>query len=291
MSYWSVEIETPIELADWLSWLIADRLEVAVEIQDDETLTPGPEPDLCLLLVRTEEEPSAEWVKGIQNCLVEVGCPNAPIRSRHDGDESWRLGWRAFFKATEVAEGVIVRPPWSEPSGASLDVIIDPGLAFGTGTHATTQLAAHMLVKTLRDSSPKRVLDQGCGSGILSLIAAKLGHKATGVEIDPVATRSAIENLPLNGLTEADLSFIASDQVPSGPFDIVVANIIAPVLIELSAPITSVAQEVIILSGMLIDQESNVVKTYKDWEVKERFTQGEWVGLILMRSGQGSDAS
>ena len=291
MSYWSVEIETPVELADWLSWLIAERLEVAVEIQDGETLTPGPELGICLLLVRTEEEPSPEWVKGVQDCLVEVGCPTAMIRSRHDNDDSWRLGWRAFFKATEVAKDIIVRPPWVEETEAAIEVVIDPGLAFGTGTHATTQLAATLLVNTLKDAPQKRVLDQGCGSGILSFIAAQLGHSVIGIEIDPVAVRSATENLPLNGLSEEILSFQASDQVPSGPFDVVIANIIASVLIELAASIGAVAQERIILSGMLIDQEMSVLKAYPKWSVVERLTRGEWVGVVLERAGGEGDES
>ena len=140
-----------------------------------------------------------------------------------------------------------------------------------------------MLVNTLKSTSQKRVLDQGCGSGILSLIAAKLGHIAMGVEIDPVAVRRPTENLPLNNLTENELSFQASGEVPSGSFDVVIANIIAPVLIDLAAAICKVAEESIILSGMLLDQESNVLKAYPGWVVHDRFTQGEWVGLILTR--------
>ena len=171
----------------------------------------------------------------------------------------------------------------AEATGAEVEVIIDPGLAFGTGTHATTKLAATMLVHTLKSTSQKRVLDQGCGSGILSLIAAKLGHNAMGVEIDPVAVRSAAENLPLNHLTEEELSFHASGEVPSGPFDVVIANIIASVLIDLAVAICEVAEESIILSGMLLDQESSVLKAYAGWSVEDRFTQGEWVGLILKR--------
>ena len=284
MSYWSIEIETPSELSDWLSWLVAERLDVAVEIQDDETMTRGPEPDWCRLLVRTENEPDLAWVKEIQNCLIEVGCAGAPIRTKRSDDDSWKLGWKAFFKPTEVAAGVIVRPPWSEQSNAEVDVVIDPGLAFGTGTHATTQLAAQLLRSAL-DGSPKlRVLDQGCGSGILSFIAAKLGHQVHGVEIDPMATRNAQENIPLNHLGVDQIKFTCSDLVPAGPFDVVVANIVAPILIELSQALSSASQTMIILSGMLTDQEPNVLKAFPDWVVHKRITSGEWVGVILQKA-------
>jgi ribosomal protein L11 methyltransferase len=283
MSHWSIEIETPSELSDWLSWLIAEKLDVAVEIQDDETLIPGPEADFCRVLVRTEQEPDATWVQLIQECLIEVGFSDASIRSRHDNDESWKLGWKAFFKPTEVAPGVIVRPPWSDQLKSKVDVIIDPGLAFGTGTHATTQLAAQLLVKQLEGQPSLKVLDQGCGSGILSLIAARLGHQVVGVEIDPMATRSAQENLPLNQFSQKDVTFISDDQVPNGPFDVVIANIIAPVLIDLASQIKAVCQETIILSGLLVAQEDRVLKAYQGWVTSERITSGEWVGLILKR--------
>ena len=288
MSHWSIEIETPSELSDWLSWLIAERLDVAVEIQDDETMTPGPEPEFCRLLVRTEAEPSSDWVKQIQDCLIEVGCSDAPIRSRHNDDDSWKLGWRAFFKPTEVAPGVVVRPPWSDATGSEVDILIDPGLAFGTGTHATTQLAAQLLVKSLKGQMPLKVLDQGCGSGILSLIAAHLGHTVTGVEIDPMATRSANDNLPLNQFSTKNIRFIVSDSVPKESFDLVVANIIAPVLIDLAPQIKMTCQNTIILSGLLKDQEPQVLKAYADWEPIERISRGEWLGLILKKMESSS---
>ena len=285
MSHWSIEIETPGELSDWLSWLIAEKLDVAVEIQDSETLISGPDDDFCRILVRTEEEPDATWVKMIQDCLIEVGYSDAPIRSRQTDDDSWRLGWKAFFKATEVAPDVIVRPPWSERSTADIDIVIDPGLAFGTGTHATTQLAAQLLVSELKDQSPISVLDQGCGSGILSLIAAHLGHQVTGVEIDPMATRSAQDNLPLNQFNGGEIKFICDDRIPNQSFEVVVANIIAPILIDLAPQITQACETTIILSGLLIDQEQRVLKAYRGWVVDKRITDGEWVGLILKDEG------
>lgn len=285
MSHWSIEIETPSELSDWLSWLIAEKLDVAVEIQDADTLTPGPDDDFCRILVRTEDEPDATWVQMIQECLIEVGCSEAPIRSRQMNDDSWRLGWKAFFKATEVAPGVIVRPPWSDQSAAGIDIIIDPGLAFGTGTHATTQLAAQLLVEELKDQPPVSVLDQGCGSGILSLIAAYLGHQVIGVELDPMATRSAQDNLPLNQFNTGEIKFICDDRIPNQSFEVIVANIIAPILIDLAPQITQACGETIILSGLLIDQEQRVLKAYQGWSIKTRITEGEWVGLILKKEG------
>ena len=284
MSYWSLEIETPNELSDWLSWLIAEHLEVAVEIQDQETLTRGPDSDTCLLIVRTETEPDTQWVQEVKNCLHEVGCRDAPIRSKHESDSSWMLGWRAFFKPTEVAPGITVRPPWSEQSEREFDVVIDPGLAFGTGTHSTTQLAASLVVSVLRSHPPTIVLDQGCGSGILSLICAHFGHQVTGVEIDPVAVRNAQANLPLNSFPDGQVTIQQGDSLPSGDFHVIIMNIIAPVLIELAPEVSKSTAQTLILSGLLVEQEKNVCKAYVGWKPIQRETRGEWVGLVLTRT-------
>lgn len=283
MSYWSVEIETPSELADWLSWLIAERLEVAVEIQDDETLTMGPDPEVYRVVIRTEEEPDREWVDAIRSCLDEVGHSQAPLRTRHESDDSWRLGWRAFFKPTALTEGVTVRPPWSEPVDEGIEILIDPGLAFGTGTHATTQLAASLLRDHLSSQTDLKVLDQGCGSAILSLLAAKLGHTVLGVEIDPMAVRSAQENIPLNQLPHGQVRVEVGDRLPKGDFDLIVMNIIAPVLIDLAPEVDQSSSNELILSGLLVDQEPQVLQAYQAWEITRREMSGDWVGLILTR--------
>ena len=284
MSHWSVEIESPAELSDWLSWLIAERLDVAVEIQDEETFIQGPEEDTSRLIVRIEKMPTEEMINALHDCLSEVGCMDCPVRTQKNDDTDWRLGWRAFFSPTMIAPNIIARPPWSEESDEDhLDVIIDPGLAFGTGTHATTQLAATLCAEVLRHKSPCRVLDQGCGSGILTVLCAKLGHYAHGVELDPVAANNARENIKLNRFTDDQIKITTSDEVPKASFDVVVVNIIAPVLIELASNLKAACGETLILSGLLVDQEKSVLKVYTGWVVQKRITQGHWVGLILQR--------
>jgi ribosomal protein L11 methyltransferase len=289
MSHWSVEIEAPIELSDWLSWLIAERLDVAVEIQDDETLTSGPEPDLSRIIVRSEEEPDELWIKQIRECMIEVGSKDCPIRTSKTNDDEWKLGWRAFFNETEVAEGVIIRPPWTEPSTVEgvIEIIIDPGLAFGTGTHPTTQIASQLCLSALSGRAPCRVLDQGCGSGILSFLVAKLGHRAKGVEIDPTAIKNAHENATLNGINASQVEFISHYEVPEEVFDVVVANMITPILIDLAPTLMKATSDLIILSGIRLEQESKLFETYSEWEVVERVTLDEWVGCTLRRKEGG----
>jgi len=178
----------------------------------------------------------------------------------------------------------VVRPPWSESSGAEIEIIIDPGLAFGTGTHATTQLAAQLLKKYLISVSDYVVLDQGCGSGILSLLAAKMGHRVVGVEIDAMAVNSAQDNLLLNHFPEGQVRVEVGDRLPEIDVDLVVMNIIAPVLIDLAPQVESSTAHSLILSGLLTDQEAQVLKSYHSWNITHRETSGEWVALILQRS-------
>jgi len=289
MSHWQIEIEAPTERAEWLSWVIAERLSVAVEQLDQETLTRGVDEDIDLLIVRLEDEPSEEQLATLRACLSETGCEGAPLRTSRDDDEGWRLGWRAFFKPVEVAEGVIARPPW-EPAqeGAELELIIDPGLAFGVGTHPTTQLAARLLKAELSGRAPCRVLDQGSGSGLLSMLAAKLGHEVIGVELDEMATLSARDNLPLNGLSAEQVRLEVGVEVPEGPFELVIANIIAPVLIELAPALSAACGATLILSGMLESQEQSVREAYPEWRVTRRLSEEGWVGLCLSPSALGS---
>lgn len=284
MSHWLIEIEAPSERAEWLAWSIAERLEVAVEQLDQETLTQGVDESTDLLIVRLEEEPTEEHIEGIRACMRALECEGAPLRTSRSDDEGWRLGWRAFFKPVEVAPGVIARPPWEPPSAsATIELIIDPGLAFGVGTHPTTRLAAGLLRDELTGRAPCRVLDQGSGSGLLAMLAAKLGHKVVGVELDEMATLSARDNLPLNQLSEAQVQLVMGAAVPAGPFEVVVANIIAPVLIELSQGLSEACAGRLILSGMLETQEAQVLEAYPSWVVDRRVSAEGWVGLCLRR--------
>jgi len=282
MSHWLIEIEAPSSRAEWLAWSIAERLMVAVEQLDQETLTQGVDKATDLLIVRLEEAPSEEQLEGIRACLRALECEGAPLRTRREDDEGWRLGWRAFFKPVEVAPGVVARPPWEPPiSEAEVELIIDPGLAFGVGTHPTTRLAAQLVCEELKARPSCKVLDQGAGSGLLAMLAAKLGHEVVGVEMDEMATLSARDNLPLNQLSEAQVKLTVGAEVPKGPFEVVVANIIAPVLIELSEGLREACVGRLILSGMLEAQEAQVLEAYPGWAVERRVSLEGWVGLSL----------
>jgi ribosomal protein L11 methyltransferase len=281
MSYWIVEIQCPQENAEHLSWLWAQNLETAVELQDHDT-HPELEEGKAKVIARLEKAPDEEWLHIAKQAVIEAECDAYAIQSRFEADDSWQLGWKAFFKPTIICDALGVRPPWEESNPSlPLEIIIEPGLAFGVGTHATTQLAAKLAAKYLSQVERQTVIDMGCGSGILAIACAKWGHETVGVEIDEIAIENAKENGEINGV---DVSWICDANFPEARvFDVSIINIIAPVLIQLAAQALVHTQKYIILSGMLVEQEETVLRFYlkNQWQIKERMVTDGWVGLIL----------
>ncbi len=178
-------------------------------------------------------------------------------------EESWKDNWKKFFKVTEIGEKLVIRPGWEEynDNGSGRKVItIDPGAAFGTGTHATTRLCLELLEKYLTGGS---VLDIGTGSGILGIGAALLGaQKVIGVDIDETAVKVANENAVINKV-ENNTEFIVGDLTDkiSGRFDIVCANIVADVIIGLSKTVKDFMKDggIFLCSG-IIDMRADEVE-------------------------------
>ena len=177
-------------------------------------------------------------------------------------DQDWSETWKAGFHAFTVGR-VFVRPSWIDapvPAGA-VEIVLDPGMAFGTGTHPTTSLCLSALAELVGPGVA--VLDVGTGSGLLAIAAAKLGAaRAAGTENDPVALEVARENAERNGVA-LELHLQAPDAVP-GSFDLVVANILANTLVELAPAVASKLTPggTLLLSGILAGQEAEVRAAY-----------------------------
>ena len=198
----------------------------------------------------------------------------------------WNAEWRKFFKPIEATEGVWVRPPWEElPANArGLEIIIDPQMAFGTGHHETTRLMMQAMQKsTVKNAS---VLDLGTGSGILAILAEKMGASGVvGVDIDPEAIDNAQHNRALNRADK--IEFLVGDisAVEDRLFSLVLANIHFDVLLNLALPIYHILQDEgrLILSGILQTDVNRLSYIYKHagLVVEERFTLNEWAALVL----------
>lgn len=207
-------------------------------------------------------------------------------------EEDWAHAWKAHYKPVRVGIRVVVRPPWQEyePSERDVVVLLDPGMAFGTGTHPTTQIALQLL-ETL-EIAGKSVFDVGTGSGIIAIAAAKLGASSVeGVDIDAVSVRQAVVNVVLNdatGQVSIWTSDMAPDSEPVKTYDIVVANIIARVLVEIAGQIApSVATGgTLVLSGIIDSKEPAVLETYTalGFEMIQRQQIEDWIGHIWRRS-------
>jgi len=235
-------------------------------------------------------------------------------------DQNWMEAWKQHYKPILVGKRLVIVPAWmGSPDANRVAIMIDPGMAFGTGTHPTTQLCLELMERYF-DSGPCerseqsphdfgdsslaierpsqndiRVIDIGCGSGILSIAALKLGAKqALGVDIDTESITNSRENADTNGVgDELDLGVGSVQEILDGKFafqkaPLVVANILAPVIVRLfDAGLANLIDKngAIILSGILFEQEQNIIKAGQahGLRMNERRQMGDWVALTLSR--------
>ena len=204
-------------------------------------------------------------------------------------EDDWLNNWRKFFKPMPVGEKLLINPSWytdTDPEGR-LMMNIDPGLAFGTGKHETTRLCMEALERYVKGG--EKVLDVGCGSGILGIAAVMLGaQSAFGVDIDEMAVRTANENAVVNHVDDK-VSAIAGDLVDkvAGKYDIVVANIVADAIIALSASVSQFMTDdaVYIVSGIIDTRADDVKNAIRDrFEIIEENTYRGWYCFVLKKA-------
>ncbi|NLK72188.1 MAG: 50S ribosomal protein L11 methyltransferase [Clostridiales bacterium] len=201
-------------------------------------------------------------------------------------EKDWSEVWKAYFKPIKITNRIVIKPEWEnyEPSSDKEIIIeIDPGMAFGTGTHETTSMCIELLEKYLKDDMD--VLDVGCGSGILSIAAAKLGAKnVTGVDIDLDAVSVSKENAEKNGLSDK-IHIIHGDLTKDIDIkaDIAVANILADIVIFLSDCIEKnlKGEKIFIASGIIREKERSVIDALVDhnFKILQVLQKGEWSAI------------
>jgi len=208
-----------------------------------------------------------------------------------EGDD-WRERYKAYFKATRVGSRLVVRPPWEAYSARDGDVVLtlDPGMAFGTGTHETTRLVLSALEDHVR--AGVGVLDVGCGSGILAIAALLLGAgRALAIDVDPEAVRVAAENCAINGVAERCRVEHTSGEATGEPlahgqrYPLVLANIETRVLVPAASALIACVEPagVLILSGILAPERDRVLLAYAALHTLEVRELGEWVAIVLRR--------
>ena len=221
--------------------------------------------------------------------------PIGDLSARVVHEEDWANAWKAHFPVLRIGRRIVIRPTWRRHRREPDDVILalDPGMAFGTGLHPTTRLCLAALESLAdrgalgsggSDGGPARVLDVGSGSGILSIAAAKLGaREVLAVDVDPIAVDASAANARRNRLARVIRSREGSAPSGEGPFDVVLANLIASLLITLADGLVEDMRPggTLLASGIFANREADVAAAFegRGLVIAQRWTEGDWVAL------------
>ena len=291
MAWFQLTVLTDRADADKLSDLLESLGAVSVTLQDaaDEALlepAPGEHPvwqSLNITAIFPSDFEPGQLRSAVRKAL---GDPGLDISIESLEDQDWSETWRRDFHAMRFGSRLWVCPAHETPPDPGAVIVdMDPGLAFGTGTHETTAMCLEWL-----DAHPPaglRVVDYGCGSGILAIAACKLGAgDVTGVDIDPQAIQATCENARRNGVQET-LHAVLPDDLETCPVDLVLANILANPLIGLADTLNGLVRPGgrIVMTGILAEQAEAVMSAYREWFVFQVPVQREeWVLLEGRRS-------
>ncbi|MBR2479439.1 MAG: 50S ribosomal protein L11 methyltransferase [Clostridia bacterium] len=206
-------------------------------------------------------------------------------------EEDWATSWKAFYHTTRIGKSMVIVPMWEEYEEQPGDVIIkmDPGMAFGTGTHETTRLVIELLERYTTPGC--RMLDVGCGSGILAICASKLGAGiCRAYDIDPVAVRVANENIEASG--ETNISCAQSDllrhvDLSDGQYDVITANIVSDIIIRMAPDVAAYMKDdaTLLASGIIIERAEEVVSALEanGLKVVDRLVDNGWCALVVKK--------
>ncbi|MBR6786906.1 MAG: 50S ribosomal protein L11 methyltransferase [Clostridia bacterium] len=304
MDWIEITISTNTEGADIVSEALMRQGAVGTQIIDRNDVPDPDKPngyweliDRKMLDEMPEEVQVKAWftsveeLRGLQNCLNALpeltGMDLGTLKVSQEGvhEQDWAECWKQYYKPFRAGERLVIKPSWEnwEEKPGDLIIELDPGMAFGTGTHETTSMCVELIEKHYHGG---KMLDVGTGSGILAIAAAKLGaHDVLGVDIDPMAVQVAIENVEKNHLSDK-IKIVEGDLVKGledADCDFAVANILADVIKLLAAPLRSHLTEnaTFVCSGILAEREKEVTEILKvnGYRIFDRIQKGDWVAL------------
>ena len=317
MKWKQFRLKTTTEAEDIVSSMLADLGIEGVQIEDKIPLTQSdkeqmfvdilpdmPEDDGCAYLTfyLDEEVDKHEMLLKVRQELEEMrsylNVGDCTIEESKTEDVDWVNNWKQYFHQFYI-DDILVIPSWENVEAKDSDkmvIHIDPGTAFGTGMHETTQLCIRQLKKYVTEDT--EILDVGCGSGILGMLALKFGAKhSVGTDLDPCAIDATYENMDNNGISRDQYEVMigniiddkeVQDKVGYEKYDIVAANILADVLVPLTPVIIHQLKKggIYITSGIIEDKEEVVVEAVKKagLEVLEVNHQGEWVSVTARKN-------
>ena len=286
--FFTLTVELPEDRAEFAEGLFHDAGCLGLEVRDGETkVMPGQRAAAVGQALLVGYFQGMESVDEMRAELADE-FPDAAVLVEDVPDQDWSESWKQSIKAT-IAGRLWVGPPWLEKDAPakSIRVVIEPGMAFGTGDHATTHFCLEAVDRALAERHGASVLDVGTGSAVLAIAARKLhAGRVVGTDNDPVAIRVAQENAVRNAAAEVDLSTAELHQV-EGTFDVVLANILSNTLCELAKPISAkvAPRGLLVLAGILSHQADEVVAAYvaQGLALRTRVLRGEWAMLELDR--------
>lgn len=318
MKWKKYTIETTTAAEDFMSSMLMNLGIEGIEIEDNIPLTKEDQADMFIdflpelppdegkshvsFYIEDDGTDQSEILKKVKIGLEElrdtVDVGSGMILSSETEDLDWINNWKKFFSSFTI-ENILIKPTWEDVKPEDKDkfmIEIDPGISFGTGKHETTQLCIRQLIKYIKDGHPK-VLDVGCGSGILSIVALKLGaSEVVGTDLDTDCMISTHENMKVNHLDEKLGTFYVGNliddvdlqkQVGTEEYDIVVANILADVIIPMAPVIPDRLRKggYFITSGIIDFKEDEVRDAIEKTGLKviEINHQGEWVNITAQK--------
>lgn len=317
MKWNKFRLKTKTEAEDIVSSMLADLGVEGVEIEDKIPLTAAEKEQMFVdIFPETEADDGIAYVSfyleddadiegilaNVKNELEEMkeflDLGECTIEESQTEDVDWINNWKKYFHQFYV-DDILIIPSWEKVKPEDEDkmiIHIDPGTAFGTGMHETTQLCIRQLRKYVTEES--KILDVGCGSGILGMLALKFGAAySVGTDLDPCAIDATYENMEENGISKDRYEVMIGniiddpaiqDKVGYEAYDIVVANILADVLVPLTPVIVNQLKPggIYITSGIIDDKETTVVEAVKKagLEVLEVTYQGEWVSVTARKN-------
>ena len=254
------------------------------------------EEDFTRMRIFFEDAAQADDASRCLRTAMEIVGVEAPIEVGAIPDEDWKFAYRRHFKIEEIGRRLVTVPAWEKvPEGNRLPIVLDPGMAFGTGKHETTRACLEYIDELLSaegaNASSVSFLDMGCGSGILSIAASKLGcREVKGFDVDQEAVDASLENAEKNGVAVEYVKFALGRAAKGGEsapqaYDLVAANILGPLLIRFADEIVPYVGGKLIISGILSEFYPEVLAAYSARGLKEvsRKTIGEWTTGLLTR--------
>lgn len=222
-------------------------------------------------------------VNNLPKCGLDKGAGS--VTAEKVNEEDWENNWKKYYKPIKVGEKIVIKPIWEEYNKNTDEIIVqlDPGMAFGTGSHETTRMCIKALERHVDANST--VFDIGTGSGILAISAAKLGAKKTiGVDLDPVAVDSAKQNVSYNDIDNIEILYGDLLEVVKGKANIVIANIMADIIIFLTQQVKAFIVEggYFISSGIILSKKDEVISKLIEcgFKIEEISIEGEWVCIV-----------